>query len=212
MLTVWCVFVGDKYDVQYVYRLKKMIAANLHVPYQFKCISDRPIPVVNTVPAVPGMQGWWQKLALFKYAQGPSLYFDLDTVITGPLATLLPYTESQLAMPKNWSQSGHGGWQSSAMAWNGAERRPFMAFDDVAPTRLWGDQEFITEVIGDEVTEIESGLICSYKYHCREGLPAKAVAVTFHGKPDYHEVSDPWVRERAFERPNRIYSKSAVSA
>lgn len=209
MLTVWCVYVGDKYPVEYVYRLKKMVAANLHVPYQFKCISDRIIPVVDTVQSVAGMPGWWQKLALFHCADGPSLYFDLDTVITGDLSPLLPYTQNLLSMPKNWGLSGHGGWQSSVMAWNGKERRPFQRFKHSAMGRLYGDQEFITEVMGSEVTAIDPALVLSYKYHCRHGLPENAVAVTFHGKPDYPDVSDAWVWEHAFVRPNRVYNESA---
>jgi hypothetical protein len=197
MLTVYSVLWGDKYPPDYVYRLKAMIERNLAVPFFFACITDQDLEGIHCIQPICGYQGWWQKLSLFEIADGPSLYFDLDTVITGNIDYLAEYTDNVLAAPANWGQSGHGGIQSSVMAWNGTLKEPYRVFDyEKDHKRLWGDQEFLTELYGDKFTKLPG--IGSYKYHCRQGLPDWCKVVTFHGKPDYPEVGDTWVRECAF--------------
>lgn len=217
MLTVWCVYVGNKYPLNYVYNLRRMVRHNLKIPFQFKCISDRHIPLIDTVPALPQFSVdpeklWFHKLSLFFYADGPSLYFDLDTIIWRDVEKLVPYTNNLLSMPANWSLSGHGGWQSSVMAWSGALREPFERWNVDAVKRLWGDQELISEVMGNRVTAIDPALVLSYKYHIQlPGLkqpPANAVAITFHGKPDYTEVNDEWVQQ-SLSTPIQPYSTNS---
>lgn len=197
MLDVFSVYWGDKYDKAYVYALKDAVEKNLTIPHQFKCITKEPMPGVHTVnPPVP-YHGWWQKIGLFapSIATGPSLYFDLDVVITGSLDYLEKYTQHQFSAPANWAQSGHGGIQSSVMAWPGGWHRPYEVFKKNHKEymgRLWGDQEFLTELLGDNFEKIPR--VCSYKYHVRgKSLPNNASVVTFHGKPDPHEVNDRWI-------------------
>lgn len=199
MLTVYCVYWGDKYSIQYPRRLQMMVARNLSLPHRFVCISDKVIDGVETVKPLCDYPFWWQKIGLFHpdLNDGPAIYFDLDVVITGNLDGFAAYTGGGLWMPRNWSNSGHSGWQSSVMAWRGSDASEiFTSFDfERDSPRLWGDQEFITELMGDRVHEIPLGEIISYKYHCRgRSLPEHAKVVCFHGKPDYHEVSDSWVK------------------
>lgn len=131
-------------------------------------------------------------MTLFYIATGPSLYFDLDCVITGDLDYLAEYTLESFAAPANWGQSGHGGVQSSVMAWNGRLKFPYDNFNyGVDDQRLWGDQEFLTECLGDNFTKLPR--VASYKYHCQRGVPDDTAVVTFHGKPDYHECFDAWI-------------------
>lgn len=197
MITVYSVLWGDKYPVDYVYRLKSMVQRNLTVPFQFVCITDQEIDGVKCIKPLVHWHGWWQKLSLFGVADGPSLYFDLDTVITGNIDFLVPYTENVLSAPANWGQSGHGGIQSSVLAWNGTLKEPFLRFNyDIDSPRLWGDQEYLSELYKDQFTPIEG--VGSYKYHCRGGLPDWCKVVCFHGKPDYPEVHDSWVKKSAF--------------
>jgi hypothetical protein len=201
MLTVWCVLWGDKYTPDYVQLLRNMVGAHLQVPFIFKCITDSAHEwegVEKVAPIHPEWIGWWQKLQLFALADGPSLYFDLDVVITGTLNYLADYAVHEFAAPANWAQSGHGGVQSSVMAWNGNWREPFTRFNyEVDSKRLWGDQEFITEIRGGSFKQIPG--VKSYKYHCQNGsLPGDAAVVVFHGKPDPHEVGDAWVKQLRF--------------
>ena len=206
MLTVWSVCVGEKYSDEYVYRLKGMVRRNLKQQFSFVCLSDRAIPDVNCYLTPVDWPGWWQKLYLFEAARGlkgQNLYLDLDVVVTGKLDALM---SDQLSMPANWAQSGHGGCQSSVMAWAGDYSHITKAFNPellTAPQNgnygyyngLWGDQEFITDLLGEpgkgDVKPMPH--IYSYKYHCRAGLPEDARVVCFHGNPKPHQVTDAWV-------------------
>lgn len=203
MLTVYSVLWGDKYPPDYVYRLKAMIEGNLTVPFFFACVTDQDLEGIHCIKPICDYQGWWQKLSLFEIADGPSLYFDLDTVITGNIDYLAEYANHVLAAPANWGQSGHGGIQSSVLAWNGTLKEPYRVFDyEKDSKRLWGDQEFLTELYGDRYTKLPH--VYSYKYHCRGSLPKDARVVCFHGKPDYPEVNDGWVKECAYTRTRML--------
>ncbi len=188
MITVWSVLWGDKYSPAYVYALREMVAKYLTVPHQFKCLTDHNLPGIDTVKPQKGWPGWWGKLELFDVADGPSLYFDLDVVITGDIDYLVYYTRHEFAAPENWALSGHGGIQSSVMAWNGEWKLPALLFDyDRDHERLWGDQEFLWELRSDNWVRI--GSVGSYKYHCAHGKPDWMRIIVFHGKPDPHEVT-----------------------
>jgi len=192
-LTVWSVCVGDKYDPGYVYALKEAVANNLTVEHEFKCITTHNLPGITTRNPPVSYQGWWSKIGLFAphVATGPSLYFDLDVVITGNLDYLVPYTE-RFSAPANWAASGHGGIQSSVMAWPGNWHEPYKRFNySVDSERLYGDQEFLWEMLKDDWVRIPH--VGSYKYHCRQGLPNNLRVIVFHGLPNPHEVTDPWI-------------------
>ncbi len=196
MLTVYCVYWGDKYSQDYVYALKRMLKKHLRQRNRFVCITDQIVHGVETQKPCVDWPGWWQKVSLFKpgFAPGPALYLDLDVVVVGDLDDLVDrYTSDGLAMPKNWARSGHGGWQSSVMLWGVSPAEIYTSFTPDAMDRFWGDQEWITHVMGEAITPISG--IYSYKYHCQPKPPQDAVVAAFHGKPDPHEVRDAWVVE-----------------
>lgn len=205
MVTVWTVFNGHKYDETAVYRMREAVRCHLWEPHRFRCLADRQIPGVDCLVPDEDWPGWWAKLLLFRYATGHNLYTDLDNLIVGSLDGAL---STRLSMPANWAQSGHGGCQSSVMAWGQDYGHIADRFDPAllgepggghcgryGPARLWGDQEFITNLLGDPGGEvIPMTGVFSYKYHCRDGLPANARVVCFHGQPKPEQVSDPWVQ------------------
>ena len=191
-LTVWCVCVGDKYHTGYVHALKEMVDKYLTIPHDFKCISDKKIDGITTIEPVKAYDSWWSKINLFApgVAIGKSIYLDLDVVITGNIDYLEVYTNS-FSAPSNWAQSGHGGIQSSVMCWQGNWHTPFEKFKyDFVSKRLWGDQEFLWELLGDDWQKIPN--IGSYKYHVRpvSQIPEWMRVCVFHGLPDPHEVKD----------------------
>lgn len=196
-LTVFCVYWGNKYPKAYVYALRDMVAQHLTIPHQFRCITTDKFDGITTIKPYVPYSGWWQKIGLFapRIATGPSIYLDLDVIITGNIDYLVDYTNSNggpiLSAPANWAQSGHGGIQSSVMAWPGNWHLPFKIFNyQQDSTRLYGDQEFLWELLGDGWTRIP--FVGSYKYHCRpvEKLPEHLKVIVFHGKPNPHEVND----------------------
>jgi len=191
-LTVFCVCVGNKYNTAYVYALKAMVEEHLTIPHTFKCITTSKLPGIITVLPYAPYQGWWSKLNLFapRISTGPSIYLDLDVVITGNIDYLADYVDT-FSAPANWAQSGHGGIQSSVMVWPGNWSKPFDAFDYASDSeKHWGDQEFLWALLGDEWNKIEG--VGSYKYHVRPTgeVPEWMKVCAFHGKPDPHEVSD----------------------
>jgi len=200
MLTVWSVCWGDKYPEEYVYKLRDNVRKHLPVPHEFKCLTQRKLWDIDTVAPLSEKPGWWQKIDLFNFT-GQNLYLDLDTVPVGDLSAFVG-TDAEVRTLKNWAQSGHGGCQSSIMYWEDA-RKIVQMFDEPtpwppvnAPGVLWGDQEVITKYRDAGLLDVDyfgEAYGKSYKYHCRGGLPADCRAVIFHGKPDPHEVSDPWL-------------------
>lgn len=193
-MTVWCVYWGDKYHPGYVYALRDMVRKNLTVPHRFVCITTDRFDGIETRNPPVSYSGWWQKIGLFgrQVATGPSLYFDLDVVIVGNIDYLADYTKERFAAPANWAQSGHGGIQSSVMAWQGNWHLPVERFNYSHDSeRFYGDQEYLWDLLGDQWAKIPG--ICSYKYHCRNGMPADKSVIVFHGKPDPHEVADEWI-------------------
>jgi hypothetical protein len=212
-LTVWSVCVGEKYHPGYVYALKEAVERHLSVPHVFRCITEHELPGILTVkPPVP-YWGWWSKVGLFApgVATGPSLYFDLDVVITGALDYIARYTHSRFAAPANWAQSGWGGIQSSVMAWCGNWTAPYEYIKPQWPEvteRLWGDQELLWEILGDHWTRITRGIF-SYKYHATKGLPKDASVIVFHGQPKPHEVSDEWLLPYTSTLRSHISSSTA---
>jgi hypothetical protein len=208
-LTVWAVCVGTKYRPGYVYALKDAVEKHLRAPHVFRCITQLRLPGIETVRPVLPYPGWWSKINLFALATGPSLYFDLDVVITGGLDYLIEFTEHEFAAPPNWAQSGHGGIQSSVMAWRGNWTAPVEYIEPQWPEvtkRLWGDQELLWEMLGDSWVRIPRG-IYSYKYHCLRGKPPEDMAVcVFHGEPKPADVRDEWLSPYTSTLRSRIRS------
>jgi hypothetical protein len=103
MINIVCVLrQGGKvgYDASWVEKLQNSVARNLSIPYRFVCLSDVDVPCeripLENVGDLKG-PGWWAKLQLFRPGlfDGPVLYFDLDTVITGSLDELVNTVTSQ---------------------------------------------------------------------------------------------------------------------
>lgn len=213
MLSVWCVLNGDKYQDKDAHILKGMVARNLKAQHRFRCLADREITGIDTLVPDEQWPGWWSKLLLFRYAGGQVLYLDLDTVIVGNLDRLL---SDRLSMPANWGQSGHGGCQSSVMSWNSDyENLGYIAdlfdIDQVqapergncgayGPKNLWGDQEYVTELMGDPGDVVKPmPHVFSYRYHALGGPPGDASIVCFHGEPKPAAVNAEWVlKARSF--------------
>src|SRR5688572_32818866 len=97
-INVACVWVGNKYSRDYVYKLYAGVARHLHMPFDFVCLTEhgtmetREHGPVRTVPvSTEGMSGWWAKMHLFNPRNRLgrfTIYLDLDTVVVGSLSPL----------------------------------------------------------------------------------------------------------------------------
>jgi len=213
-LTVLCVLKsgGETYDKTWVEKLKRAVERNLTVPYTFACLSDVPVPC-NRIPLKHDWPGWWSKLELFRpdVILGPTLYFDLDTVIVGNF-DYMANNRSRFAMLKNFSATAEPNMVGSGVMWfRDADSVPHKVYEKFAKmpdcymdhhlrnadaaTSYIGDQAFIWDALGGQVETLEYPGILSYKRHCRKLLPADSSIVAFHGKPRPSEVSDSWVKE-----------------
>lgn len=209
MLQVCCINVGNYLGrgADYVNRLYDGVVRNLQAgfPGRFVCFTDDATGLdpgihVREIPKELAGRGWWAKLWLFSkdaFHEGDRvLYFDLDTVITGPLDALA-MCQSDFAMLRDVYNPGHFG--SGVMAWE-AGRFTYIWqgwVDEGMPELPCGDQVWIEEwgPQMDVLQDLYPGRLRSYKVDCRHGIPKNTSVVFFHGLPRPHEVTEGWVPE-----------------
>lgn len=198
MISVVCVYWGDKFPVEYVYNLQSMVRRNTSVPHEFVVFSDRQIPNIKTKILDKGLDGWWNKLQLFNTKFGLNkdvVYFDLDTVITGNIDWLMKYDTIFMGIEDLGSINKHqphliGRFQSGVMKWN----YPMNSFiwewfkkNTHLIGTIRGDGEFLNEFVPKEKRELIQrvfpGKLKSYKYQVyKEGINDTSI-VCFHGRP-----------------------------
>jgi hypothetical protein len=192
-IVIACVKWGTKYGPEYVNILADMVARNCELPYQFWCFTDDGAGLaeeVITKPLPDGLDGWWNKLALFQPETFPAktrvLYLDLDVIVCGPLEPLI----NTCGIAADWMQ---GGYNSSVMCWDEGEHPRVWPAPDGAMARLHGDQDWLTELGGWDY--LPPDWIVSYRLHAVTWPPKDAIVVAFHGEPKPHEVVTGWVPE-----------------
>jgi hypothetical protein len=171
--TVVCVWVHGEYPygVEYVTRLRAMVARWIDRPFRFVCLTDRPWLLPDDVQAVAVQKktGFapWTKLEVFnpeRDFRGRVLYLDLDSLIVAPLAPILDAPGSFLitadpAQPGQRSKDAYGRaivrrFNSSVMVWD-ADQAPtalYTAWTRDVPARLSGDQDWIGERLPQAAT------------------------------------------------------------
>lgn len=218
MLTVACVLrSGGDFDESYVLELAEGIRRNLTLPHELVCLTDVPMAVSGLVdraiPLLHNWPSWWSKMEIFRLP-GPTLYFDLDTVITGNidrLGRLVSSLDGSFMMLRGFYS---GDCCSGIMAWNGDLAwlyRDFAALAD-GPAR-WvkrrsavylitpdgdfrGDQDYISKRVkagnGRNVLFAQDVMpgIYSYKVHVKpNGMVPDSSIICYHGRPRPHEAT-----------------------
>lgn len=182
--TVACVEWGNYCGrgAEYVERLRSMVARHLNTAHRFECIRpDRELV------------GWWNKIELFRPGRfgGRVLFFDLDTVIVSSIDALIE--QKGIIHLEHWGWTRND-YNSSVMLWDGDEHRAiFEQFTPDVPQQYRGDQDWMTALGGWDA--LRPGQCVSYKYHCKNGPPAGASVVCFHGAKKPHDFSDGWVAD-----------------
>lgn len=192
-IVVACVKWGRKYGPEYVNILADMVARNCELPYQFWCFTDDGAGLVEEVQVrglPPGLDGWWNKLALFQPGIFPAktrmLYLDLDVVVTSGIEPLI----NTRGIAHDWMQ---GGYNSSVMVWDAGEHTDAWIGAEVPWAHLHGDQDWLTELGGWDY--LPPDWIVSYRIHAQTWPPQSAIVVAFHGWPKPHEITTGWVPE-----------------
>ena len=183
MLTVACVLKsGGCYNAEYVQRLKDSV--NKHLKgHNFVCFSDIEVPC-ERIPLVYNLAGWWSKLELFTL-KSKTLYFDLDTVITGDLSEIAEYPHEFTMLSDFYKLKEPA---SGVMAWDGDYSFILSDYDQNKHYSGHGDQGYIaTKVLAKRFQNIFPSQITSRKDTKTRNKNERVVC--FHGEPRPHSVN-----------------------
>lgn len=228
MNNVVCIKYGRYYAPFYVNRLFAAVSRNLSRPFRFVCVTNDPEGVRSEVecvpftedPGVPGRK-WpniFSKLTLFKDGfanlKGPTLYLDLDVLITGPLDKFFDFHPGEYCIIHNWVEFYKRIFRKAPPIGNsscfrfeaGASNAVYEFFlrekNDAAKRHLFtkGSQKLQTRAMfhAGTVNWWPAEWVCSFKRHCippyplnwfLEPKPPKTASViAFHGHPDIPEA------------------------
>lgn len=211
MITVACVLVRGNvdYSMDYVSRLRSMVARHLPTPHAFACLTDQPSDVppgvrpVQVAPS-PGLAGWWAKMELFNPAHQLGervLYLDLDTLVVADLLEVATWPGEFALVPDAGTFQGRNGlkvvkrFNSSVMNFRPeAVRGLYEAWSPQVGLRLWGDQDFI----GEQMPGADTMPLSWFPRLSAARPPWDAdVKVVLCKKPKNHEAAErwPWFRD-----------------
>jgi len=186
---------------KYVEILRDSVFRNLppEIAVKFTVFTDDPQdygPIHKRSLPHDGLNGWWNKLALFKKDLFPVddtiIFFDLDTVITGALDEIVQYKGDFAILRDAYRPQG---LQSSVMIWKGDQSHVWDSYDIAGfPNIAGGDQIWIEQTVNkyDILQDVFPGAFVSYKVSAKNEIPKGAKVVFFHGTPRPHEAKG-WV-------------------
>jgi uncharacterized Rossmann fold enzyme len=207
MLNIVCINANNYLGrgAEYVNILSDMVGRNISdkTLYKFICFTDDSTQINSEIDIRPlpvsGLDGWWNKLALFKDGLFPDgdriLYLDLDTVIISGLDEIIKYSGEFAILRDLYRQDGY---QSSVMMW-GANTHTHIWDEWVNEGMLkiqGGDQVWIESCVdnADILQDLYPESFVSYKLHAFYHIPKAAKVVVFHGEPRPHEAKG-WVEK-----------------
>jgi len=193
-MLIACVYkTGGDYTAEYVKRLHD--ACTEYAPsVRFVCLSDADNLPCERIPLKHNWPGWWSKMELFRL-QGPVLYFDLDTVITGDLMPLIQHaTNTQLTMLSDFyrphlAQSGVMAWGSDQSSlYDDFAESPIKIMHAYKSANMWGDGAYIyaRNKQADRWQDVLPGMVSSRKVTDTRNKNERVVC--FHGQPRPHSV------------------------
>lgn len=223
-VNILCLKWGTLYPAYYANKLYAGVARNLRRPFRFYCCTDDPTGLNSAIniipfPENPGVKRAWPdilvKLALtrdgFGGLTGPTLFMDLDIVLTGSLDDFFEYQPGRFCIIHNWVN-----WRkqligrrpavgnSSVFRFDAGPKsdviyQTFIREIDRAENRseFNTEQAFMTYAMKDPVWWPESW-VRSFKWNCRPTFPLNLIRkprlpqdcriLVFHGKPHPDEA------------------------
>jgi hypothetical protein len=165
MITIVCVLrSGGKvgYDGTWVSKLQNMLNRQITLPFRFVCLSDCEVSC-DRISLLDTGPGYWSKLQLFRQGlfKGPTLYFDLDTVICGNLDPLIKSLIDQNNFVM-WKDPDYKISSSAIMYWNGDYSHIWAEYDS-NPTNF--EQRYSVENQGAERMIGDQAVISTLQPH-----------------------------------------------
>lgn len=221
-----CLKWGTYYGPEYVNRLYAGVKRNLVRPFRFVCVTDNPEGLADGVEAVPfpppppGWEDGWPnifvKLCVFKDGfanlSGPTLFLDIDQIITGDLGVFFDYKPGRFCIIHNWIERRKTLFRKAPLIGNsscfrfeaGAMNHVYERFlremrDATDRSKFRTEQAYMTHAVGlDNVNWWPKGWIVSFKRNCTRTFPLNLVLapvfrpgariVCFHGSPNMPEA------------------------
>ena len=214
---------GVKYGPEYVNCLFAGVKRNLQREFRFLCFTDNadglvPDIEIHPLPDLDVPELWkktpWLKLALFRDGladlEGPSIFMDIDILITGQLDDLFDWHPGRRCIIRDWERwyqtllRRHGlPGNSSVFRFTAGQSQDviekFMSERDEAlgKYRVLSDQRYLTEALGGHDWWPKDWIV-SFKRQCIptfplnlfqvSACPPTAKIVVFHGHPNPHEA------------------------
>jgi hypothetical protein len=179
-VSVVCVRFGQKYQKDYVVKLRNMVQRHLTVPYEFFCLTDDPSPTDSVVNILMPDKGysrpWWHKIHLFDPSlgmQGRIIYFDLDVIIHDNINKLISAAGDDFYGIRDFNRKFNSSWRylnSSVMSWqSGKESHIWSKFinNNSVTARFAGDQDWIWHLNHKNIKFWPDSWIQSYKWEIR---------------------------------------------
>ena len=227
-VNILCLKWGSYYSPEYVNRLHAGVKKNLNRPFRFVCVTDDPSGLAAGIDAVPfpgpppGWKAGWPdifiKLCVFKDGfaglEGPTLFLDIDQIITGPLDRFFDYKPGEFCIIQNWIEWRKRLFRKRPKIGNSSCFRfeagrmnhvyeKFLAEQDNALNRCLfrTEQAFMTYAVGlRSVNWWPKGWVASFKRSCTWPFPLNlaltprpprnASILCFHGNPTPQEAID----------------------
>lgn len=233
-VNVICMKWGQKYGPEYANILYHMVERHLTLPHRFVCFTDdatgldagievRPLPPCNLPSDRPSTQGW-RKISLYSPTladlEGPTLFLDLDVVITGSLDPFFSYEPGRFCVIHNWTHPERRVGNTTAFRYEIGKHAAVFEEFNANPNAITSVYRNSQTFVSDRIDKAE-GLVwwpeewCkSFKKHCLPKgplkliLPAKlpkgARLLAFTGEPNPPEAATRWVyKGHHFMRPAR---------
>lgn len=220
---------GTLYSSAYVNRIYRGVKEHLNRPFRFVCVTDdkaglcEGIDAVDFPPRPPEMKnlytyakhGWpniYVKLCVFRPGfadlKGPTLFLDIDQIITGDLDRFFDYRPGEFCIIRNWVEFRKRLFRKVPFCGNSScfrfDADGSMAYvyetfireiDEALDDRVWStEQEYMTHAVGRaKINFWPENFVRSFKRSCTWPWPLNHFLeprfnpdtgiLCFHGKP-----------------------------
>lgn len=217
-VNVICMKWGDRYGPHYVNNLYAGVKKHLHRPFRFVCVTDNPNGLAEGVEAVPiperpDVPKWpnvFLKLLMtadgFADLQGPTLFCDIDIIITGDIDCFFDYKPGKNIIIHNWVE-----WRKQLF-----RKRPDIGNSSVFRFEAGKSQYICDKFLSEKERAMDRSIFCteqaylthamkeqywwpeqwvrSFKRHSQRPFPLNFILppklpkdtriLVFHGRPD----------------------------